>query len=118
MPVLLFTAEDEVFNQMPDYHWLSGVVNHDELRTLDTLKTEAGYRVYGTSYESMMRGIDYRARKTGIMLIVNKSFSSFRAMAQGMSRVGRNGDHCVRAIVDHVQEVDKANVQKTQTAFT
>ena len=44
---------------------------------------------------TLMRGFDYRS-KVGIDLIICKSFSTERAMVQGLGRVGRNGDLCRR----------------------
>lgn len=65
----------------------------------------------------MMRGIDYRSKGAGICLIANKSFTSYRALAQGMSRVGRFNDQCERVFVENVKEVDLANIKKTNAAI-
>jgi hypothetical protein len=39
-----------------------------------------------------MRGFDYRAKTTGIALVLAKSFRYEREAIQGLNRVGRNGD--------------------------
>ncbi len=59
-----------------------------------------------------MRGIDFRSRGAGVCLIANKSFHSYRALAQGMSRVGRFKDPCEREFVENVNEVDDSMIQK------
>jgi len=92
-------------------------LNHEELRDLDKLKDGDKFRVFVTSMEHMMRGIDFRSRVNGVCLIANKSFSSNRALAQGMSRVGRFQDPCEREIVENVNEVDDAKIKKTAAAL-
>lgn len=49
--------------------------------------------VLATGHEAM-RGVDYRAEKTGIILLVAQSFSNVREADQGLKRVGRFGDAC------------------------
>jgi len=108
MTVLLFTDGAERFAELENTMVLTaGSINHEDLRDVDKLKDGADFKVFVTSLESMMRGIDYRS-KTGICLIANKSFTSYRALAQGMSRVGRFNDHCERLFVYNVKEVDEA----------
>ena len=55
----------------------------------------------------MMRGIDYRARRKGICLVVDKPFPSERDKIQGLARVGRFGDECVRVKFEGVDLVDR-----------
>ena len=43
-----------------------------------------------------MRGVDYRAPRTGITLLVTRPFYNFRDAEQALLRVGRFGDKCYR----------------------
>lgn len=43
-----------------------------------------------------LRGIDYRAPRHGITLVIAASFSNQRELRQALSRVGRYGDPCER----------------------
>jgi hypothetical protein len=54
-----------------------------------------------------MRGLDYRAPKLGITLIIAKSFSNKREALQGDERVGRFGDPCLRIYIENVPIIDK-----------
>ena len=62
--------------------------------------------------EELMRGIDYRLKKTegskddGIDLLVMRSFSSKRAVEQGLSRVGRYNEPCRRYKLESVGLLD------------
>ena len=51
----------------------------------------------------MMRGVDYRSDIQGIVLVVDKSFETRRDALQGLTRVGRFGDECVRILVKEVE---------------
>ena len=53
------------------------------------------------------RGANYRAKTTGITLIVGKSVSEEREGRQLLNRVGREGDDCRRVIIEGVDIVDK-----------
>jgi hypothetical protein len=53
-----------------------------------------------------MRGLDFRGNMLGMCLIINKSFPTARAAAQGLGRVGRYGENCVRQIIKDVKLVD------------
>lgn len=53
-----------------------------------------------------MRGLDFRGNLKGICLIINKSFPTARSAAQGLGRVGRYGEECVRQISKNVKLVD------------
>ena len=60
-----------------------------------------------------MRGIDYRLKGTigraadGIDLLIMRSFSSLRAVEQGLSRVGRYNEPSVRFKLSNIDLVDK-----------
>jgi hypothetical protein len=43
-----------------------------------------------------MRGLDYRSAAVPMHLIIAKSFDTERGALQGLNRVGRFGDRCVR----------------------
>jgi hypothetical protein len=80
------------------------------LKTLDA----AEHRVFDDgSYPLLvavgfgMRGVDYRAPGTGIALFISTSFSHERDAIQGVNRVGRFGEHCVRYLVDGVALIDE-----------
>ena len=62
-----------------------------------------------------MRGLDFRAPKLGMTLIVNKGFSSKRDMYQGMNRVGRFGDKCKRVKLGEFSVVDPARENQMHT---
>ena len=53
-----------------------------------------------------MRAIDYRAQNLGITLIIAKSFEHERQAQQGLGRVGRNGDACLRVLLRSVPLID------------
>ena len=55
-----------------------------------------------------MRGINYRQRSAGILLLVQKPFQHKREAMQAFHRVGRNGDKCRRQILAHVPVIDEA----------
>ena len=62
--------------------------------------------------EELMRGIDYRLKKTegskndGIDLLIMRSFSTKRAVEQGLSRVGRYNEPCKRYKLESVGLLD------------
>ena len=62
--------------------------------------------------EELMRGIDYRLKKTvgsmedGIDLLIMRSFSSQRAVEQGLSRVGRYNEPCRRYKLKSIELLD------------
>ncbi len=53
-----------------------------------------------------MRGYDFRAKETGITLIIAQSFSSERDAQQGLGRVGRFGESSTRIKLKNIQLVD------------
>ena len=50
-----------------------------------------------------MRGVDYRSDNRGIVLVIAKTFATRRDAMQGLMRVGRFGDECVRFVVQGVE---------------
>ena len=71
-------------------------IDHAALRDLGAKKVGGHFQVMLVSDERLLRGIDYRAPGTGIALIVAASFSTNRALAQALGRVGRFGESCER----------------------
>jgi len=67
-------------------------LKYEELSDLDKLKDRDKFRVFVTSYEHMMRGIDLSSRVNGVCGITNKSFGSNKALAQVILRVGHFQD--------------------------
>ena len=57
--------------------------------------------------EAEMRGIDYRARKVGICLLVARPFSSKRELSQGLMRIGRFEDNCERLKLSGFDLIDR-----------
>lgn len=53
-----------------------------------------------------MRGVDYRAPQVGIMLLIGKSFANAREAGQGLARVGRLTDKCLRIAIEGIPLVD------------
>ena len=43
-----------------------------------------------------MRGLDFRAKRTGIYLIIDEPLSNERQAQQALARVGRMGEECER----------------------
>jgi len=82
-PVLVFCKQNvaEALKQrVPAGELVSSFSSHASLDNLEKACPDGGFRVLLASSEVEMRGLDYRARKLGICLIVNRSFSSHRAM--------------------------------------
>ena len=65
------------------------------------------YPIVIVADEAMMRGVDYRSDGKGLLLVINKTFSTKRDAEQGLARVGRFGDVCVRFLVKGVELVDR-----------
>ena len=75
-----------------------------ELAALHKLTDGQGYYpVISVSDENLMRGVDYRSDNSGIVLVIAKTFATRRDAMQGLMRVGRFGDECVRFIVQGVE---------------
>ena len=56
--------------------------------------------------EAMMRGVDYRSDGKGLLLVINKTFTTNRDAEQGLARVGRFGDQGCRVLVKGIELVD------------
>jgi hypothetical protein len=70
--------------------------------------TNGDYPVYLLNEEYGIRGLDYRAESNplGICLVICSPFSDLRTRIQGLMRVGRNGDACVRIQNTEAEEID------------
>ena len=77
------------------------------MRNLDQKQGEF-YPVYLISAEYGSRGVDYRAPKNGICLVICSPFSGIRKKYQTYKRVGRFGDPCFRIRDSSVIEIDQA----------
>ena len=76
------------------------------------------YPIVIVADEAMMRGVDYRSDGKGLLLVVNKTFSTKRDAEQGLARVGRFGDVGLRVLVKGIELVDKlSNADKYSTFF-
>ena len=65
-----------------------------------------------------MRGVDYRSDGKGLLLVINKTFTTKRDAEQGLARVGRFGDMGHRVLVKGIELVDKiVNAEKYNTFF-
>jgi hypothetical protein len=56
-----------------------------------------------------MRGLDYRCATAPMHLIIAKSFDTERGALQGLNRVGRFGDQCVRIRFTGTDLINKRN---------
>ena len=68
-----------------------------------------------TDQLSAMRGVDYRAKSKGIVLIVARPFENFRDAEQALHRVGRFGDSCSRY---KLKGFDIVNNELAQRAYS
>ena len=66
------------------------------LCSLDAKKVSERFPIVIVTEASGMRGVDYRAPHSGIMLVVTRPFENYREEQQALNRVGRNGDKCTR----------------------
>ena len=71
--------------------------------SFEKLKDEMGNYQKTFHSKDMMWGVDYRSDSKGIKLVIDKSFSTNRDALQGLSRVGRFGDECMRYLVGGVE---------------
>jgi hypothetical protein len=79
------------------------------LRELDSGNSEPTgfrYKLIIATDPFAMRGFDYRAKTTGITLVIAKSFAHEREAIQGLNRVGRFGDQCKRIMLAAVPLID------------
>ena len=91
-------------------------ISDEFLRTLDERSSQDGslHNLIVATTSFGMRGMDYRAKNKGIVLIVSASFGNKRSALQGLSRVGRFGDPCQRICLKNVPLIDI----KQETAYT
>jgi hypothetical protein len=102
-PVILYCTEElksKVENEELAHYFMDAEAEHikeDLLRSMDTIDSNLYQLVIATD-PFAMRGFDYRAKTTGIALVLAKSFRHEREAIQGLNRVGRNGDECKRIL--------------------
>jgi hypothetical protein len=101
-PVLLYCTEElksKIATELAHY-FMDAETEHikeDLLRSMDTISLNPYQLVIATD-PFAMRGFDYRAKTTGLALVLAKSFRYEREAIQGLNRVGRNGDECKRIL--------------------
>ena len=90
-----------------------------QLATLHlNVDNKGNYPIVIVADEAMMRGVDYRSDGKGLLLVINKTFSTKRDAEQGLARVGRFGDVSLRVLVKGIELVDKlSNADKYSTFF-
>ena len=95
-------------------------VSHEFLKTgLDSRDEKGNYPVLLAEDCNLgMRGLDYRARRHGILLLVLRSFQHSRQAVQAAFRVGRNGDPCQRQRLAQVPLVDEAMEAKYKASLS
>ena len=84
----------------------------DLLCKLDTL-TEGQFCILLLTEKIYMRGVDYRAPRLGLDLIIARSFDNALDQEQGLHRVGRHGDPCDR----YLHEVEHLISQEEDTNY-
>jgi len=84
----------------------------ERLPDVMTKKDGGRYQFFAATDERAMRGTNLRAPDQSINLIVAKSFSSRREMKQGLLRVGRYYDPCLRQNLSHIKSIDEAEELK------
>ena len=89
-------------------------VEHEFLeRRLEEVAEDGGYPLLvADNCDIAMRGLNYRGRTRGILLLVQRPFKHWREAQQAAYRVGRNDDPCRRQILPDVELVD--DVQSTE----
>ena len=82
------------------------------------MDNKGNYPIVIVADEAMMRGVDYRSDGKGLLLVINKTFTTNRDAEQGLARVGRFGDQGCRVLVKGIELVDKiSNAEKYNTFF-
>lgn len=71
-------------------------ISDELLETLDQRYAHQNHRLCVATDTWAMRGLNYRGSRHGITLIILKSFACERDALQGLMRVGRFGDKCIR----------------------
>ena len=111
LPVLVFCSEEalaSMWEKIPEMIEIKEIETHSDLERVEVKDEFGNCKVFVACAEMNMRGLDFRAPKLGMTLIVNKGFSSKRDMYQGMNRVGRFGDKCKRVKLGKFSVVDPA----------
>jgi len=109
-PVLVYCsapALEHLRASLKDMTVLEEVVDYGELLETEKVDTDEMHRVFATAREHSMRGLDFRAPRLGMVLVINAAFSSPRDRSQGLSRVGRFTDECLRVKLGSFDDVDQ-----------
>jgi len=122
-PVLVYCSQADLVllrARIPELIELELVEDYTDLLDTETKDGEDQHKVYATATEKSMRGLDFRAPRLGMTLLVAAPFSTPRDLSQGLSRVGRFGDSCLRVKVGAFEDVDRvknADVMKRLLAL-
>lgn len=80
-----------------------------DIRKLDTFHhVTKKFPLVLVTKECLMRSLDLRAKNLGITLIIAASFTNSKNLQQGLGRVGRYGDDCIRLLYSGVPLIDEA----------
>jgi hypothetical protein len=96
-----------MMRSIPNIKEVTPYTDHKELAQLD--KKDAGkFQIWLMTDEHGARGHDYRAPMCakGICLVIASAFPDRRSRVQGLLRVGRHKDKCVRVQVRAAPEID------------
>ena len=81
MPVLVYCSsqfETEMQRIGLPFTKVSQVTNYQDLRNLDKKEEDQSFKLYVATSEVEMRGVDFRARNSGICLLIAKPFTTHR----------------------------------------
>jgi len=109
-PVLVFCSPAglvDLTEQLTSVIHLDQLDDYRVLQDCEAKEDDGEYKVFAAAEESSMRGLDFRAPRLGMVLIVNAAFSSPRDRSQGLSRAGRFSDRCHRVKLGPLPDVDK-----------
>jgi len=60
-----------LLDQFPDLINLEKMKSHSELNEIETVDKNGTFKLFVTTKEEFMRGLDFRARKVGMVLVIN-----------------------------------------------
>jgi len=100
-------------------HIVAGHVDHEFLeKQLDRPAANGDFPLLvATDGQLTMRGLNYRAKRNGILLLVQAPFAHQRAADQAAYRVGRNNDPGQRQILAQVPLVDPDQEQRYKASL-
>jgi len=60
-----------LLGKYPDLINLEKMKSHSELDEIEKLNSDGKFKLFVTTNEKFMRGLDFRARKAGMLLLIN-----------------------------------------------